>query len=87
VLDELTRHGVAAWPAKLTETAAPSTVGIEIPGPPDEPVPILTDDQNAALLGTSAVDPRTSSAVAGCRGRFVVRGFVASFVGSSRRRP
>ena len=81
VLDELTRHAVAAWLAELAETAEPSTVGtrlrgmrrfcrwlvtegelevaptdgIEIPAPPDKPVPILTDDEIAALLKTCAV--------------------------------
>ena len=81
VLDELTRHAVAAWLAELAETAEPSTVGtrlrgmrrfcrwlvaegelevaptdgIEIPAPPEKPVPILTDDQIAALLKTCTV--------------------------------
>ena len=81
VLDELTRHAVAAWLAELAETAEPSTVGIrlrgmrrfcrwlvtegelevaqtdgiEIPAPPEKPVPILTDDGLARLLKTCAV--------------------------------
>jgi site-specific recombinase XerD len=81
VLDELTRHAVAAWLAELAETAEPSTVGtrlrgmrrfcrwlvaegelevaptdgIEIPSPPDKPVPILTDEEIAALLNTCTV--------------------------------
>ena len=81
VLDELTRHAVAAWLAELAETNEPSTVGtrlrgmrrfcrwlvtegelekaptdgIEIPSPPDKPVPILTDDEIAALLKACAV--------------------------------
>ena len=81
MLDELTRHAVAAWLAELAETAEPSSVGtrlcgmrrfcrwlvtegelevaptdgIEIPSPPDKPVPILTDDEIAALLRTCAV--------------------------------
>ncbi len=81
VLDELTRHAIAAWLAELAETAEPSTVGtrlrgmrrfcrwlvtegelekaptdgIEIPSPPDKPVPILTDEEIAALLKACAV--------------------------------
>jgi site-specific recombinase XerD len=81
VLDELTRHAVAAWLAEVAEACEPSTVGtrlrgmrrvcrwlvtegelevaptdgIEIPAPPEKPVPILTDDQIAALLKTCAV--------------------------------
>ena len=81
VLDELTRHAIAAWLAELAETCEPSTVGtrlrgmrrfcrwlvtegelekaptdgIEIPGPPDKSVPILTDDEIAALLKACAV--------------------------------
>src|SRR5918911_3168022 len=81
VVDELTRHAIAAWLAELAETAEPSTVGtrlrgmrrfcrwlvtegelektptdgIEIPGPPDKSVPILTDDEIAALLKACAV--------------------------------
>jgi site-specific recombinase XerD len=81
VLDELTRHAVAAWLAELAEACEPSTVGtrlrgmrrfcrwlvtegelevaptdgIEIPSPPDKPVPILTDDEIAALLKACAV--------------------------------
>jgi site-specific recombinase XerD len=81
VLDELTRHAIAAWLADLAETAEPSTVGtrlrgmrrfcrwlvtegelevaptdgIEIPAPPEKPVPILSDDEIAALLKMCAV--------------------------------
>jgi hypothetical protein len=32
VLDELTRHAVAAWLAELAETAEPSTVGTRLRG-------------------------------------------------------
>ena len=88
VLDELTRHAVAAWLAELAETCEPSTVGtrlrgmrrfrrwlvtegelevaptdgIEIPSPPDKPVPILTDEEIAALLKACAV-PRSRPGV------------------------
>lgn len=81
VLDELTKHAIAAWLAELAETCEPSTVGtrlrgmrrfcrwlvtegelekaptdgIEIPSPPDKPVPILTDAEIAALLKACAV--------------------------------
>ncbi|MGY1764594.1 tyrosine-type recombinase/integrase [Geodermatophilus sp. SYSU D00779] len=81
VLDELTRHAIAAWLAELAETAEPSTVGtrlrgmrgfcrwlvtegelekaptdgIEIPSPPDKPVPVLTDEEIAALQKACAV--------------------------------
>jgi site-specific recombinase XerD len=81
VLDELTRHAIAAWLAELAETCEPSTVGtrlrgmrrfcrwlvtegelekaptdgIEIPSPPDKPVPVLTDEEIAALLKACAV--------------------------------
>jgi site-specific recombinase XerD len=81
VLDELTRHAIAAWLAEPAETCELSTVGtrhrgmrrfcrwlvaggglekaptdgIEIPSPPDEPVPVLTDEEIAALLEACAV--------------------------------
>jgi site-specific recombinase XerD len=81
VLDELTRHAIAAWLAELAETAEPATVatrlrgmrrfcrwlvtegelekaptdGIEIASSPDKPVPILSDEEIAALLKTCAV--------------------------------
>jgi hypothetical protein len=81
VLEELTRHAVAAWLAELADTCEPSTVGtrlrgmrrfcrwlvaegelevaptdgIEIPAPPEKPVPILTDEEIAALLKACTV--------------------------------
>ena len=81
MLDELTRHAIAAWMAELAETCEPSTIstrlrgmrrfcrwlvtegelekaptdGIEIANSPDKPVPILTDEEIAALLKACAV--------------------------------
>jgi hypothetical protein len=106
VLDELTRHAIAAWLAELADTCEPSTVGtrlrgmrrfcrwlvtegelekaptdgIEIPSPPDKPVPILTDIETPApsrpvrcedragrrplSAGASAAPVRTAAAAA-----------------------
>jgi site-specific recombinase XerD len=104
VLDELTRHAIAAWLAELAETAEPSTVGtrlrgmrrfcrwlvtegelekaptegIEIASSPDKPVPILSDQEVAALLKACAV-PRgkpgvfTRSVFVGRRDEVILR--------------
>jgi site-specific recombinase XerD len=44
------------WLVTEGELEVAPTDGIEIPSPPDKPVPILTDDEIAALLKTCAVD-------------------------------
>src|SRR3954470_14074363 len=43
------------WPVTEGELEKAPTDGIEIPSPPDKPVPILTDDEIAALLKACAV--------------------------------
>ena len=43
------------WLVTEGELETAPTDGIEIPSPPDKPVPILTDDEIAALLNTCAV--------------------------------
>jgi hypothetical protein len=48
VPEELTRHAISAWPADLAD-------GIEIPTPPEKPVPILPDEEITALPKTCTV--------------------------------
>jgi site-specific recombinase XerC len=43
------------WLVTEGELEKAPTDGIEIPSPPDKPVPILTDEETAALLKTCAV--------------------------------
>ncbi|GAA5649946.1 hypothetical protein [Geodermatophilus obscurus] len=53
---------VCRWPVTEGELEVAPTDGIEIPAPPEKPVPILTDDEITALLKACAV-PRGRAAV------------------------
>jgi hypothetical protein len=46
------------WLVTEGELEVAPTDGIEIPAPPEKPVPILTDEEITALLMTCAVPPR-----------------------------
>jgi hypothetical protein len=43
------------WPVTEGELEVAPTDGIEIPAPPEKPVPIVTDDETTALLKACAV--------------------------------
>jgi hypothetical protein len=50
------------WPVTDGELEVAPTDGIEIPAPPEKPVPIVTDDETTALLKACAV-PRGRAGV------------------------